>query len=92
MTDLFWGSAAGDARQWSPGQRAGFRADHLRQLPVMGANNTAHAPSGDQIVVNFPTAGTYPYEVDYTENFFGQLVLTIDFSSTAGHGCRPPVQ
>jgi RHS repeat-associated protein/uncharacterized repeat protein (TIGR01451 family) len=66
---------------------SGFTA--FENFAVMGANNTPHGPGGDQIVVNFPAAGTYPYEVDYTENFFGQLSLTMTTASTGGHGVPP---
>jgi len=66
---------------------SGFTA--FENFPVMGANNTPHAPGGDQIVVNFPSAGTYPYEVDYTENTFGELSLTMTTASTNGHGVPP---
>ncbi|MEY2419728.1 MAG: mucin9 [Actinomycetota bacterium] len=45
---------------------------------VVGANNTTHAPDQDDVVVHFPAAGTYPFELDYAEAAGGQLALTLD--------------
>ena len=49
----------------------------LSQYPAIGAFNHAASGGWNQIVVNFPTAGTYPYEVDYTECDGGGLSLTM---------------
>src|ERR1041385_4707389 len=57
--------------------------------PVMGAFNTATAPVANNVTVHFPAAGTYPYEVDYTECCAGQLVITMTSNVTGGHGVPP---
>jgi hypothetical protein len=44
---------------------------------VVGAYNTNTAPVQQQVTVNFPNAGTYPIEVDYTECCGGQLSLVL---------------
>jgi RHS repeat-associated protein len=59
------------------------------QYPVMGAVNGPNAADGNQIVVNFPTAGSYPYELDYSECCGGQLSITMT-TSTASSGGVPP--
>src|SRR6185369_333657 len=53
----------------------------FESLPVIGAYNAATAPVANRIVVHFPAAGSYPYEVDYSECCAGQLALTV----TAGN-------
>lgn len=45
--------------------------------PVMGAYNLDSPASPRQIVAYFPSAGTYPYEIDYTECCGGALSLTM---------------
>ena len=59
------------------------------QYPVMGAYNGPTAPIGNQIVVNFPAPGSYPYEVDYSECCGGQLVLTMTQGATSATGVAP---
>jgi RHS repeat-associated protein len=56
----------------------------LEHYPVMGAYNQPTAPVGNEIVVHFPKAGTYPYEVDYSECCGGQLAMTMSGSSGLG--------
>ncbi|MGD8813064.1 MAG: Ig-like domain-containing protein, partial [Anaerolineales bacterium] len=51
-------------------------------FPVMGAYNRPTAPIANNIVVNFPAAGIYPYEVDYTECCAGELALLMGVSGT----------
>jgi len=49
-------------------------------LPVMGAYNQAvqSGPESNIIAINFPTAGTYPYELDYTVcNGSSQVPMTL---------------
>jgi len=47
-------------------------------LPVMAAFNSPTAPVVRQFTVNFPTAGTYPYELDYADApGDNQLVMTM---------------
>jgi hypothetical protein len=60
------------------------------QYPVVGAYNQPSAPTQQQVTVEFPTAGTYPVEVDYTECCGGQLALTL--GTTAGNPVQPSQQ
>jgi hypothetical protein len=55
--------------------------------PVLGALNAPSSPTQAQVTVNFPAAGTYPIEVDYTECCGGQLALTM--GTTAGNPIPP---
>ncbi|MGA8043472.1 MAG: DUF2341 domain-containing protein, partial [Terracidiphilus sp.] len=59
------------------------------QYPAMGAYNGPTGPIGNQIVVNFPAPGSYPYEVDYSECCGGQLVLTMTQGSSSATGIAP---
>jgi RHS repeat-associated protein len=61
----------------------------LEQFPTMGAVDEGTSPVGNQVVVYFPAAGTYPYEVDYTECCGGQLVLTMTQGATSSTGIAP---
>ena len=56
----------------------------LQGLTVVGSYNHPSSPSGSQMTVHFPTAGTYPYEIDYAEGFGGDLALTMTTSTPAG--------
>jgi RHS repeat-associated protein len=38
---------------------------------VIAANNQGHLANGDVISINFPAPGSYPYELDYTDNGAG---------------------
>lgn len=58
-------------------------------LPVMGAFNSATAPIANSIVVHFPAAGTYPYELDYTECCAGQEALTMTVGQSNFKGVPP---
>lgn len=58
----------------------------FESLPVMGAFNVATAPVGNVVTVHFPAAGSYPYEVDYSECCQGQLVLTMTTNANDGSG------
>jgi len=62
-------------------------ATELDGYPVMGAYNDPTSPAGHQVTVDFPSAGVYPYEVDYSECCGGQLALTMATSS--GEGVPP---
>ncbi len=57
--------------------------------PSMGADNGPQSPIGNQVVVNFPAPGTYPYEVDYTECDGGQLALTMAQGASSSTGIPP---
>jgi RHS repeat-associated protein len=61
----------------------------FENLPVIGAFNNATAPVANTIVVHFPAAGTYPYELDYTECCGGQEVLTMTVGQTNSKGVPP---
>jgi hypothetical protein len=58
-------------------------------LPAMGAYNDITSPVGNQIVVYFPSPGSYPYEVDYSECCSGPLVLTMTIGATSPTGVPP---
>lgn len=58
-------------------------ASAVQSYPVVGALNGPSSPNQAQVTVNFPAAGTYPVEVDYTECCGGQLALTL--GTTAGN-------
>jgi FHA domain-containing protein/Big-like domain-containing protein len=44
---------------------------------VVGSYNVESAPNQNNLVVAFPSAGTYPFELDYTECCEGGLALTV---------------
>src|SRR2546421_2877429 len=45
--------------------------------PVLGAFNNPSSPVGQQMVVHFPAAGSYPAEFDYVECCGGALAFTL---------------
>jgi RHS repeat-associated protein len=49
----------------------------FNNYPIMGSYNTGTGAVGFDYVVNFPTPGSYPYEVDYSEAFGQGLCLTM---------------
>ena len=59
------------------------------QFSVMGAVNGPNSADGNQVIVNFPAAGNYPYELDYTECCGGQLAITMTTSATSSGGVPP---
>ena len=52
---------------------------------TVGADNEQSSPTENDLVVHFPVAGTYPFELDYTECCGGELLLTM----TADGGLLP---
>jgi hypothetical protein len=58
-----------------------------QKLPVVGSYNVPSAPAQNQVTVNFPSAGTYPLELDYTECCGGQLALVL--GTTFGNPIPP---
>lgn len=72
----------------------------VKHYSVVGALNEPNAASQEQVTVNFPAAGTYPMEVDYTECCGGQLSLTLGTTAgnpilptgSVGKECQPSVQ
>lgn len=84
--------SVGNGASYVSGPRLNVPADGLspfERLPVMGAYNQATAPVANSITVHFPSAGIYPYEVDYSECCGGQLAITMAASSNGGHGVPP---
>lgn len=61
----------------------------FERLPVMGAYNAPTSPVANTVVVSFPAAGTYPYEVDYSECCGGQLALTVAAGNVSNRGLPP---
>ncbi|MGA3134143.1 MAG: RHS repeat-associated core domain-containing protein [Terracidiphilus sp.] len=55
------------------------------QLPVMGSVGLSFT-SPTSIVVNFPSPGTYPFEVDYDECCAGSLIMVLTASGTNSTG------
>jgi hypothetical protein len=53
-------------------------------FPVVGAYNTASAPALRPVTVNFPSAGVYPIEIDYSECCGGELVLLLGTDQAPG--------
>ena len=49
--------------------------------PIVGSYNTDSDPTQNDLVVNFPAAGTYPFELDYSECCAGRLALTLKANS-----------
>ena len=58
----------------------------LMGYPVVGAFNLPSSPTAREVTINFPSAGVFPYEVDYTECCGGTLALTMATQS----GTVPP--
>ena len=86
--DGFIFGAGGGATRVSGADLNPPAATELMAYPVMGAYNDPTSPVGNQITVDFPHAGSYPYEVDYSECCGGTLALTMTTSSN-GHGVPP---
>lgn len=61
----------------------------FEELPVVGAYNAPTSPVANTVVVSFPAAGTYPYEVDYSECCGGQLALTVAAGNVSNRGLPP---
>ncbi|HLJ86073.1 MAG TPA: RHS repeat-associated core domain-containing protein [Candidatus Angelobacter sp.] len=61
----------------------------FENLPVVGAFNIPTGPVGNVIVVHFPAAGSYPYEVDYSECCGGELALTMASGQVNSKGVPP---
>lgn len=53
---------------------------------VTAAYNRATGPTPNEVVVNFPAAGVFPFELDYTECCGDGLVLTL---TANGHPIGP---
>jgi len=78
-------SAGSDAAGDQPTYLSGSLASAPAQGPmtgyrVVGAYNQVSAPAQNTVTVNFPAAGTYPIELDYTECCHGQLALVLGTS------------
>ena len=57
-----------------------------KAYPVVGSDLGVHGPQDAGIVINFPTAGSYPVELDYTECCNGQLQMVL--TATGSRWCR----
>lgn len=44
---------------------------------IVGSYNRGSAPTQNNLTVNFPASGTYPFELDYSECCSGELALTL---------------
>ena len=53
-------------------------ATFLHGYPIAGADSGSHSPRDGHFVVHFPSAGTYPFEIDYQEDGFGALQMVLD--------------
>ena len=53
-------------------------ATPFKNYAVVGSFNDVTSPAENDVVVNFPAAGTYPVELDYTESSGGQLSFTLN--------------
>jgi hypothetical protein len=58
----------------------------FESLSVVGSYNTNSSPTANAVTVHFPGAGTYTYEIDYSECCGGQLALTVTTSTNGNHG------
>ena len=58
---------------------------------IVGSYNVPSSPTQNVVTVSFPTAGTYPIEIDYTECCGGQLSLLLgsSFSNPIPAFCSP---
>ena len=54
----------------------------MQGYTVVSSFNQPSSPAANQVVVNFPAPGTYPFEIDYTEVRGGQLALTTTANGT----------
>jgi hypothetical protein len=54
------------------------------KFPVVGAYNALSPPTLRAVTVNFPSAGVYPMEVDYSECCAGELVLLLGTDQALG--------
>jgi RHS repeat-associated protein len=60
----------------------------FQNYPIMGAFNVPTSPVANSVTVHFPAAGTYPYEVDYSECCGGEVAITMATAAN-GHGVPP---
>ena len=54
----------------------------FKSYAVMGGVNQRSAPAPNTITVNFPTAGAYPYELDYAKGGDNRMTLTMASSGS----------
>jgi murein DD-endopeptidase MepM/ murein hydrolase activator NlpD len=48
---------------------------------IVGSYNQDSPVTQNNLLVNFPAGGTYPFELDYTEGLYGELALTLTANS-----------
>jgi len=61
------------------------------QYPVIAANNGPSNGSASAIVISFPAAGSYPYELDYKSGTGGNLSLAVTITQGAATVGLPPL-
>jgi hypothetical protein len=49
--------------------------------PIVGSYNVGSPVTENNLVVDFPAGGTYPFELNYTEGYLGELALTLTVNS-----------
>jgi von Willebrand factor type D domain len=49
----------------------------FKGYPVVASYNQSSPPTGNTATINFPHAGVYPFELDYTECCGGTLAMTV---------------
>jgi hypothetical protein len=59
-------------------------AGFVTNFPVVGAYNALSGPALRPVTVNFPNAGVYPIELDYSECCGGELVLLLGTDQALG--------
>lgn len=77
------GSLVNPPAKNSSGNSVGYVTGFL----VVGAFNQPSAPTQTTVTVHYPSAGTYPIEIDYTECCFGALSLVL--GTSAGNPITP---
>ncbi|MBV9602525.1 MAG: FHA domain-containing protein [Chloroflexi bacterium] len=71
-------SASGAQPGYVSGPMLNFpRVGPFTGYPIVGSYNVASAPNQNNLVVGFPSAGTYPFELDYSDCCEGTQALTV---------------
>src|SRR5712691_4000803 len=72
-------SAAGGQPAYVSGPMLNFpKAGPFTGFAVVGSYNVVSAATQNNLVVNFPAGGTYPFEFDYSDCCEGQLAFTVN--------------
>jgi hypothetical protein len=71
-------SASGAQPGYVSGPMLNFpRVGPFTGYPIVGSYNVESAPNQNNLVVGFPAAGTYPFELDYSDCCSGTQALTV---------------